>query len=128
MSQPGDIRQTAASALDQVTGLRAHAAPPGSINPPAALVQHSRITTGVTFGASTDYQLRIVLLCQLGEYRNSQERVETLIDPAGTVTTSAVVALLSDDTFGQVTIDDFGDLDYGGTTYAGAILTVDAYA
>lgn len=128
MSQPGDIRQTAATALDQVTGLRVHAKPPGSISPPAALVQHGRITTGITLGAGTDYQLRIVLLAQLGEYRNVQERVETLIDPAGPVTTSAVAALLSDDTFGQIEVEDFGDLDYGGTTYAGAILNVVAFA
>lgn len=128
MSQPGDIRQAAADALAQVTGLRAHAKPPGSVAPPAALVQHQRIFANVVLGSGANYSLRIVLLVQLGEYRASQEKVETLIDPSGTVYTSAVVALLSDSRFGDITIEDFGDIDYGGQVYAGAILLVDAIA
>ncbi len=126
MSQPGDIREAAATALGTVAGLRAYAKPPGNVAPPVALVQHNRITTGVVLGGGADYQLRVVLLVQLGEFRNAQERVEDLIDPAGTAVSSAVVALLADTRFGQVIIDDFGELDYGGTTYAGAILNVDA--
>ena len=128
MSQPSDIREAAATALDQVTGLRAHAAPPGNVAPPAALVQHQRIFANVTLGAGANYNLRVVLLVQLGEFRASQDKVETLIDPAGTVTTSAVVALLSDSRFGDIVIEDFGDIEYGGKVYAGAILIVEAFA
>lgn len=126
MSQPGDIRQTAATALDQVIGLRTHATPPGSITPPAALVQHGEIAVGVAFGTAADYKLQILLLVQLGEFRNSQERVEDLIDPTGPVTTSAVAALLSDSTFGQITVTNIGDYEYGGKSYAAAALSVEA--
>ena len=128
MSQPGDIRQAAATALEQVSGLRAYAKPPGAVVPPAALVQHTRIVGPVTLSSAVDYQLRVVVLVQLGEFRNSQDRVEDLIDPTGTVSTSAVAALLSSSTFGQVVIEDFGDIEYGGAVYAGAILNVDAFA
>ena len=36
--------------------------------------------------------------------------------------------MLSSSTFGQVVIEDFGDIEYGGAVYAGAILNVDAFA
>ena len=128
MSQPGDIRQAAADALSQVDRLRTKGTSSGAISPPAAVIQHGRIVTDITLGGSVDYVLRVILLVQLGSIRTGQQAVETLIDPSGTVYTSAITALQSDARFGAIVCDDIGDIDYGGTTYAGAILSVEAIA
>jgi hypothetical protein len=110
------------TSVDQVNGLRAPTTA-GKVTPPAAVVELDGITTPSVMGGTFDGQIRVLLLVQVGDFRNVTDRILTLVEPEGTVTDSVVVALLSNDQVGQVSFEGPGLLDYGGQTYGGGVLT-----
>lgn len=118
-----------AAKLNQVTGLRTHSTDPGSVSAlPAAVCEIATITAPSAMGGSADYAVRVFLLVQKGDVRNSQERTLALIDPSGTVSTSAFAALGDYRGTGQIVVEQAGIIDYGGTSFYGAVFTVEVYA
>jgi hypothetical protein len=117
-----------ADALDQVTGLAAHSKHPENIKTPAAICELASITAPSTLGTVAEYTVRVILAVQVGDKRNSQERTLALIDPAGTVATSALVALLSDDPVRQVLFEGPGLIGYGDQQFHGGVFTVNVLA
>jgi hypothetical protein len=127
MSGPGDLLDSLADSLGQVTGLRAHDKTPGNVHPPAAVCEIAGVTAPSAHGGTADYVVKVMLLVQLGEQRQSQDRTFDLIDPGGTVSTSAFAALLSNQSVGQVEFEGPGVVEYGGQQYVGGIFTALAY-
>lgn len=128
MSEPLDVLRAVAAKLEQVTGLRCHATAPGSVTTPAAVCELAGLTAPSTLSGTATYTIKVILLVQLGDQRNSQERTLELIDPAGTVATSALVALLDYSPASEVKFEGPGLLDYAGQQYHGGIFTVTVMA
>jgi hypothetical protein len=124
MTSPAAALEDVSAALDGVAGLRPQVKA-GKINTPCAIVELAGLSTPSQFGGSADYKIRVILLVQVGDYRNSLERVWEFIDPDGTTSTSAVAALLTVDALGSVSFDGPGLVEWGGAQYAGGIFTAD---
>ena len=127
MSAPQDVLEAVAVTLGQVDGLRTHSYTPGSVAPPAAIVEIASITAPSHLGSSADYQIRVILLVQLGDNRSSQVRTQELIDPIGTVASSVFAALLAHGTSGPVSFEGPGLVPHGGQDYSGGIFTFEVY-
>jgi hypothetical protein len=127
MSQPGDILSAVSSALGSVTGLNCYPKNPGKAVVPAAVCEIAEITAPTTFGTSADYTVRVRLLVQLGEFKDSDDRTNTLIDPAGATSASVFAALLGHAPDSQVKFEK-GLVEYGNQQYAGGIFTFEVYA
>lgn len=127
MTTPAGAVTAVATALNDVTGLRVHETTPGAVQTPAAVVELAGITAPATFGNTADYRVRVLLLVQRGDQRNSQERTLALIDPTGSAGTSAFAALLDEPTVGQVEFEGPGTVSYGGQEYAGGIFTAEVF-
>lgn len=128
MSSPQDVLEAVATSLAQVDGLRTHSTVPGSVAPPAAIVDIASITAPTSLGLSAEYRVRVTLLVQVGDQRNSQVRTLDLIDPLGTVTKSAFAALLDHAAASQVLFEGPGLVEHGGQQFSGGIFTVTIYA
>jgi len=116
-----------ATAVDQVANLRVQTKY-GKANPACAVVELDRVTAPATHSGGANYLVRVLLLVQVGDFRNCLDRIYTLVDPAGTVSTSALVALLDYDAAGEVSFDGPGLVEYGGQTYGGGVFTVEVFA
>lgn len=130
MAQPTDVREAAGTALQQVAGLRVHTTNPGTVATPAAIIELVRVGPFPgTLGNACDYGLKITLLVQLGDFRSQQLKIEELLDPVGTVSSSVIAALQSNTAFGQVTVEEpIGQpYEYAGDVYGGAVLLVEAH-
>jgi hypothetical protein len=115
-----------ATAVDQVTGLRVQTKQ-GNAHPPAAVIELDSVTAPSSLGGLADYRVRVLLLVQIGDFRQCLERINTYADPSGTVSTSAFVALLS--YAGAVSVSfEAGNVEYGGKTYGGGAFTVEVFA
>jgi hypothetical protein len=125
MTTPQGVLDDVADSLDQVGGLRCHSKTPGQVTPPAAVCELDRIVSPSSFGTTATYRVRVVLMVQVGDQRNSQERTLGYIDPTGAVTDSAFAALLDYAPAQAVTFEGPGLVEYGGTQYAGGIFTVE---
>jgi hypothetical protein len=106
---------TVAAALEEVSGLRVQTSA-GKVNPPAALVEPDSFQTPAAFEGGSDHFIRASLLVQVGEYRDSRDRVIALAD-------EAIAALLAAGGVGSFR-GDFGTLEYGGQHYAGCVLAI----
>jgi hypothetical protein len=126
VTSPASVLASIETALDGVTGLRAQLRQ-GKATTPGAIVLLDGITAPSALGGSADYQIRVLLLVQLGEVRDSLERVLEFINPDGTTATSVLAALLSVSAVGQVTFEGPGLVPWGGQDYAGGIFTVEAF-
>lgn len=122
MTSPASALATIQTALDGVTGLRPQVKA-GKINTPCAIVEIAGLTTPSMFGGSVDYQIRVLLLVQVGDFRNSLERIWDYINPDGSASTSVATALLSVQSLGPVTFDGPGVVEWAGVQYAGGIFT-----
>lgn len=127
MTTPAGAVAAVADALGDVQGLRVHETAPGSVATPAAVVELASILAPASLGSTADYRVRVLLLVQRGDQRNSQERTLALIDPTGVANTSAFAALLDEPTVGQVEFEGPGLIEYGGQQYAGGIFTAEVY-
>jgi hypothetical protein len=125
MTSPAATLTAISTALDGVTGLRPQVKA-GKANTPAAIVEMLGLTYPSALGGSVDYQMRVRLLVQLGEFRNSLERVWEFVDPDGTTATSALVALQSVAAVGDVRFEA-GDVEWDGQSYAGGVFEFTAY-
>lgn len=128
MSQPQDVLNAVKAALDQVTGLRCHATHPGQVNTPAAVCEISRVLAPGTLGTAAEYTVRVALLVQVGDQRNSQERTLALIDPTGDVTESAHAALQDYPHTKQVLFEGPGLVQYGDQPFHGGVFTLEILA
>lgn len=128
MSVPQDLLTDVASALDSVSGLRTHSTVPGTVKTPAAVCEIAQIRAPAQFGTVGEYTVRVTLMVQAGDQRNAQERLYTLIDPAGTTSASAFAALLSYTPANQVVFEGPGTIEFGGDQFAGGIFTVTVFA
>jgi hypothetical protein len=117
-----------ADSLDQVTGLRCHSKHPDNIATPAAICELATILAPSTLGTSAGYTIRVVLLVQVSDKRNTQERTLALIDPTGTVSTSAFAAILDHDPVSQVLFEGPGVIGYGDQQFHGGVFTVNVLA
>ena len=127
MSGPQDVLEAVATTLSQVAGISVHSTTPGTVAPPAAIVEIASITAPSTFGVTADYGVRVILLVQAGDNRSSQLRTQELIDPAGSVSSSVFAALLDHDPGGQVVFEGPGLVPHGGQEYSGGIFRLEVY-
>ena len=116
-----------ATAVDQVANLRVQTKY-GKANPACAVVELDRVTAPATHSGGANYLVRVLLLVQIGDFRNSLDRIYAFADPAGTVSTSVLTALLSYANAGEVSFDGPGLVEYGGQTYGGGVFTVEVFA
>ena len=128
MSAPQDVLEAVADTLGQVDGLRIHSYTPGSVAPPAAIVEIASITAPSTFGSFANYQIRVILLVQIGDNRSSQVRTQEFIDPTGAASSSVFAALLDHDPASSVRFEGPGLVPHGGQDYSGGIFTLDIHA
>lgn len=127
MTTPAGAVAAVADALGDVQGLRVHETAPGSVATPAAVVELVGITAPASLGNTADYRVRVVLLVQRGDQRNSQERAYALIDPTGSASSSAFAALLTESTVGQVEFEGLSLIEFGGQQYVGGIFTAEVF-
>jgi hypothetical protein len=125
VTTPAATLTAISTALDGVTGLRPQVKA-GKANTPAAIVEMLGLTYPSALGGTVDYQMRVRLLVQLGDFRNSLERVWEFVDPDGSTSTSVLVALQSVDSLGPV-VFEAGDVEWDGQTYAGGVFTFEAW-
>lgn len=124
---PAEAIELVTTALAQVSGLRAPTSVPGAISPPMALTEIATIRSPDTFDRAVTYGLRVALLVQRGDQRNSQERTLELADPTGSVSSSVFAALLSMDNGGTVVFEGPGLVEHGGASYVGGVFTVEVF-
>jgi hypothetical protein len=126
VTSPVDALAAISTALDGVTGLRPQVKG-GKANPPAAVVELDGFTAPAAMGGSADYRVRVLLLVQAGDFRNSLERIWEFIDPGGTAATSVTVALQSVGSVGSVVFDGPGVIEWDGQSYGGGAFLVEVY-
>jgi hypothetical protein len=124
VTSPASALSTISTALDGVTGLRPQVKA-GKINTPCAIVELAGMTAPSALGSVSDYKIRVLLLVQVGDYRNSLERIWDFINPDGTAANSVTVALLTVGALGPVEFDGPGLVEWAGQQYAGGIYTAD---
>jgi hypothetical protein len=125
VTSPASVLSSIETALDGA-GLRAQTKQ-GKATTPGAVILLDGVTAPAVHGGGADYAIRVLLLVQVGELRNSLDRVLTLVDPDGPTTTSALAALLSVASVGQVEFEGPGLVPWDGQEYAGGIFTVEAF-
>lgn len=121
---PSEVIEAITEALAQVDGLRVPTTVPGQAQPPTAIAEIAGVTAPSALGGSADYQVRVTLLVQRGDQRDSQARTLALIDPDGTESTSVLAALLSVPEVGQVEFDGPGLVTWADQQYSGGIFTL----
>lgn len=105
-----------ANTLDSVSGLRVQTNT-GKVNAtPAAIVELDAVQGPSAFDGSADYVVRIALLEQVGDFRNSVERIYARAD-------QVIDALEADGLLGTWRLE-LGTLEYGGQHYGGGVLAV----
>lgn len=105
-----------ATSIDTVAGLRVQTNT-GKVNAtPAAIVELDAVQGPSAFGGSADYVIRVALLEQVGDFRNSVERIYARAD-------QVLAALEADGLIGPWRLE-LGTLEYGGQHYGGGVLAV----
>lgn len=115
------------TAAKQVTGLRVtHAA--SQVNTPQAIVEVERIIAPGSLDNNADYRIRVLLLVQLGDFRDSLDRILALVEPNGAVASSLMAALLSlGSSTGDVMFEGPGLVEYRDQVFGGGVFTFEVY-
>jgi hypothetical protein len=125
VTSPASTLTAIQTALDDVTGLRPQVKG-GNANTPGAIVELLGMTYPSTLGGSVDYQMRVRLIVQKGDFRNCLERIWEFVDPDGSAATSALVALQSVPQVSSLAFEA-GDVDWNGESYGGGVFTFEAW-
>jgi hypothetical protein len=105
-----------ATAVDTVSGLRVQTNL-GKVNAtPAAVVECDSAQGPSSFDGARDYVIRVALCVQVGEYRDSVDRIYALAE-------SVVDAIEAAGLLGPWRFE-MGTLDFGGQHYGGGVLAV----
>ncbi len=131
-----DIRVAIAAQLDTIPGLRATATAPLQISPPVAIVRPDRgtfATYGETFDGAVSFTFEVFLLVSAASDREAQQQLDAYLAATGTQSVFACLQKTSNlgglVSYAALTsAQSYGLVDYGGVTYLGAILTVQAGA
>lgn len=115
------------TAVDSVTGLRVQTKA-GKATPPGAVVELAGITAPVAHGGIQLLTVKILLLVQVGDFRNVLERIYAYADPNGTTATSVFKALLEYEDAGDIEFEGPGLVEYGGQVYGGGVFTAQVFA
>lgn len=121
---PEEAIQTCTTALRQA--LRAPDTVKGA-NTPSAITEIANIVAPATYDGSVTYTMRVTLLIQRGDQRNSQERAWQHIDPTAEPSESAFAALLSMDNGGPVSFEGPGTVEFNGQQYVGGFFSLELY-
>jgi hypothetical protein len=100
MSTVTQIRAALADAVDGVGGLRASSYPPGSINPPSAVVTRQLSAFDQAFGNVDGWQFKVTVLVAYIDARTAQDQLDAFLSGSGT--SSVRLALETDPTLGGV--------------------------
>lgn len=121
--------------LETITGLRAHDTVPGTVNPPAAIVEPSPPFTyheamGSTSPLAT-FRFRVHVLVTAVSDRAGQDKLDAYCSTSGA--SSVRAAIEGDRTLGGtvadcvvLTCDEYGTAEAGSNTYYSATFTVEA--
>lgn len=115
------------SALETVTGLRVQTKA-GKANVPAAVVELAGIAAPVAHGGIQSLTVRVLLLVQLGDFRNALERIYAYADPGGATATSVFKCLLEYEDAGDIEFEGPALVEYGGQVYGGGVFTAQVFA
>jgi len=129
------IRTAIATQLDTIPGLRATGTAPGQVNPPIAIVTPNTtgmfITYGETFDGAVSLAFQVYLLVSTASDRTAQALLDGYCNATGTQ--SVLACLQATPTLGGLVdytavigAESYGNVDWNGVTYLGAIFTIQA--
>lgn len=124
-----DVMDEAAGVLEDITGLRVHAHPPGSVSPPAGIVSYpDSIDYDATYGDDdTIKALQLVLVANKASDRAARDKVSAWSAKTGPQSVKARMEAhtwTSCDDF-HVMRCEFDVVTIGGTDYLAAIFSAD---
>jgi hypothetical protein len=117
-----------ATRLDTITGLRVHSEPPGTIDPPAAVIAYPDITYDATYGRGMDrLELPIVLAVGRISDRISRKQVLEYVQGSGASSVKAVVESGTYTAFDTVRVASvvFDVITIAAVDYLAATFTLD---
>lgn len=122
------VMEAVATQLDTIAGLRVHAEPPSTVNPPAAVVVFPDITFDATYGRGMDrLSLPVVLVISKAVDRVSRKQVTPYVSGSGA---SSIKAVLEAGTYTafhtlRVASVEFDVGPIGGVDFLTATFTLD---
>lgn len=127
-----EVREALQTTLEAIDGLTVYARPPGTVNPPAAIVSPAdgQFLTYLTSQTSHDLDMLIAVLVQLGTRESATTNLDEYLEDAGGK--SVFAAVQADPTLGGVVdsaavtgAQNYGVITYNGVDYQGVELTVE---
>jgi len=132
MASISSIRAALSSAIASVSGVNCYPEAPGSIEPPAAVIENDTGGDLATLSSVTQYRFRLVILVSLGPgHVAAQQQLDGFL--AATGSGSILAAIGSDTTLsGTCSTSETGTYtynaqEYGGTDYLAATVPVDVW-
>jgi hypothetical protein len=127
MATNAQIRLAVAEAIDDVSSLNVYAYPPDSVSVPAAVVAGLDIEfASMTGGRETS----VAVLVMVSRSHTSQlELLDALLDPESASSVVAAVESRVDADGVSLLVDSvggYGEIEWGGVSYYGALMTVKA--
>lgn len=124
-----DVMDEVASRLDTITGLRCFAYPPGTVNPPAAVVSYpDTYTYDETYGRGSDrLSLPVVVVVGKVSDRSARDQIGAYVDGSGARSVKAVLESGTYTAFDELRVVsvEFDVVTIGGTDYMAALFTLD---
>lgn len=122
------IRQTIYDALADLSGVNRYMYPPESIQVPAVIVGGMEITRSTYDGGR---QVDVSLLVLVSHSDTSQlEIMDVILDPTDQRSALAAIEAVTDANGVSVawrTVGSYGELEWGGVTYYGAVVSCQVY-
>lgn len=122
------VAEEIAAQLDAIAGLRVYAEPPGTINPPAAVITYPDITYDATYGRGMDrLTLPVVLAVGKVSDRMSREKILGYVAGSGASSVKAVVEAGTYTAFDTVRVAsvEFDVIAIGSVEYLAATFSLD---
>lgn len=122
------VMEEVAEQLDTIDGLRVHTEPPGTVNPPAAVLVFPDITFDATYGRGMDrLSLPVVLVISKAVSRVSRKQVTPYVSGSGPKSIKAVIEAGDYDSFDTVRVEsvEFAVAPIGAVDYLTATFSLD---
>ena len=122
------VMEEIATQLGTITGLRVHPEPPGTVDPPAAVVVFPDITFDATYGRGMDrLSLPVVLVISKAVDRVSRKQVTPYVSGSGSKSLKAVLEAGDYTAFDSVAVQnvEFAVAPIGGIDFLTATFTLD---
>lgn len=122
------VRRTAFNALNDITGINRYEYPPEKLVVPAAVVAGLDITR-TTFDGAREIGVSVVVAVSHSDASQIQ-LMDQLLDPSTAGSVLAALESVSDAdgvSLAWRTVSGYGEIEWGGTSYYGAVVSCTAY-